>query len=398
MSQTRLLHLSDTHLGKRQYGSDVRREDFADTFERAIELAVERDVDAVVHTGDLFDDPVPSLPTVMRCADALEPLEERGIPFYGIVGNHERKNDDQWLDLLRRTNAVTRLSREPTIVGDVALYGIDAVRPSVWDTTEFELQEPEDDVECSILCMHELLEPPAEGIVSNYPVEDVLERVGIDLDGLALGDLHQPKSARVDGTDIWYASATERCGKDEEDTGVVQLLEIEDGNITRRQLELETRPWSVFHIAFGEDDGAGHVRDVFDRRDLDGAVAKIELTGERGAVTANEVTRMARDAGAAVVSVDDNRGRVDLDVESIEAMSLQGLDGAIEDRLAEEDFSSVALEIDGRVRGDEGLDDTVTGAANALEPALKEAQDQAFDDVDVLDDAVDVTTPTEVDE
>ncbi|MCU4975836.1 DNA repair exonuclease [Halobacteria archaeon AArc-m2/3/4] len=398
MPQTRLLHVSDTHLGKRQYGSDVRREDFADAFERAIELAVERDVDAVIHTGDLFDDPVPSLPTVMRCASALEPLEECDIPFYGIVGNHERKNDEQWLDLLRRTNAATRLDREPTVVNDVALYGIDAVRRSVWDTTSFDLEAPPEDVECSILCMHELLEPPAEGIVADHPVEDVLERVDVDLDGLALGDLHQPKSAHVDGTDVWYASATERCAKDQEETGLVQLLEIEDGNLTRRQLELETRPWAVFPINFGEDDSADHVRDVFDRRDLTNAVTKIELIGERGAVTANEVSRMARDAGAAVVSVDDNRGRVELDVDSIEAMSLQGLDGAIEERLADEDFSAVALDIDGRVREDEGLNDTVSGAADDLEPALRDAQEAAFDDVEAPDEEIDATVPTEGDE
>ncbi|WP_440764390.1 metallophosphoesterase [Natronorubrum sp. DTA7] len=389
--ETRLLHISDTHLGKRQYGSDVRRDDFADTFEQAINLAAERDVDAVIHTGDLFDDPVPSLPTVMRCADALEPLEKHEIPFYGIVGNHERKNDDQWLDLLRRTNAVTRLDRAPTVVGDIALYGIDAVRPSVWDTADFELESAPEEAQCSILCMHELLEPPAEGIIADHPVEDVLERVNVDLDGLALGDLHQPKSAHVDGTDVWYASATERCAKDQEETGLVQLLEIEDGDLTRRQLELETRPWSVLHIAFGEDDGASHVQDVFDRRDLTDAVAKIELTGERGAVTANEVTRMARDAGAAVVSVDDNRGRVDIDVDSIEAMSLQGLDGAIEERLAGEDFSEIALDIDVRVREDDGLSDSVSGAANDLEPALRDAQRAAFDDVEAPDEDIDTT-------
>ncbi|SFT04794.1 DNA repair exonuclease [Halostagnicola kamekurae] len=395
MPQTRLLHISDTHLGKRQYGSDVRRDDFAHVFGRAIKLAVDRDVEAVIHTGDLFDDPVPSLPTVMECAELLEPLEKHDIPFYGIVGNHERKNDDQWLDLLRRTNAVTRLNREAMVVGDVAIYGIDAVRPSVWDTADFELEAPPEGAEYSILCMHELLDPPAEGVVANYPANDVLERVNVNLDGLALGDLHQPKSARVDGTDIWYASATERGAKDQEETGLVQLLEIEDGSLTRRQLELETRPWSVFHIAFGEDDGAEYVRDVFDRRDLDEAVAKIELTGDRGAVTANEVLQMARDAGAAVVSVDDNRGRVDINVDSIEAMSLQGLDGAIEERLADEDFSEVALDVDSRVREEEGISDNVNGAATDLEPAIRDRQKIAFDEREALDEKIDATVTME---
>lgn len=385
VSQTRILHVSDTHLGNRQYSSDIRKEDFAKAFEQAIDVAIENDVDAVVHTGDLFDDPVPSLPTVMRAADALKPLEERGIPFYGIVGNHERKNDEQWLDLLRRTSAAARLGKTPTMVGDVALYGMDAVRPSVWDNIDFELDEAPDEAAWTILCMHELLSPMVSGMGRVYPASDVIDRVGIDLDGLALGDLHQPKSAVVDGTDVWYASATERGGKDQEETGVVQLLEIDESGIQRRQIELETRPFSVFEIAFGEEDGARHARDVLDRHALDGAVAKIELSGDRAAVTANEVSQMAREAGAVVVSVDDNRGRVDLDVESIDAMSLQGLDGAIEEQLAEEDLSTVALDIDGRVREDGELDTSIGRVADDFGDAIREAQDAAFDDSESRD-------------
>jgi len=397
MTKTRILHVSDTHLGKRQYGSDIRKEDFAKAFEQAIDVAVENDVDAVIHTGDLFDDPVPSLPTVMRAADALRPLEDRESPFYGIVGNHERKNDEQWLDLLKRTSAATRLGKTPTMVGDVALYGIDAVRPSVWDNIDWQLQEPPDDAAWTILCMHELLSPLVSGMGRVYPASDVLDRVGIELDGLALGDLHQPQSAVVDGTDVWYASATERGGKDQEATGVVQLLEIDDRGIQRRQIELEPRPFSVFEIPFGEEDGASHVRDVLERHALDGAVAKIELSGDRAAVTANEVAQMARGAGAIVVSVDDNRGRVDLDVESIEAMSLQGLDGAIEEQLADEELSTVALDIDSQVRKADELDTNVDRVADDFKEQIREAQEAAFSD-DESSDTPEQTIPIEEDE
>ena len=397
MPRTRILHISDTHLGKRQYGSDIRREDFANAFEQAIEVAVDRDVDAVIHTGDLFDDPVPSLPTVMRAADALKPLEEHGIPFYGIVGNHERKNDEQWLDLLRRTSAAARLGKEPIMVGEVALYGIDAVRPSVWDNIDLELEDPPAEAAWTILCMHELLTPLVHGMGRVYPASEVIDRAGIDLDGLALGDLHQPASSVVDGTDVWYASATERGGKDQEETGVVQLLDIDNSGIHRRQIELETRPFAVFEIAFGEDDVATHARDVLARHDLEGAVAKIELSGDRAAVTANEVTQMAREAGAAVVSVDDNRGRVDLDVESIEAMSLQGLDGAIEEKLADEDFSTVALDVDQEVRKADELDTNVNRVADSFAESLRDAQREAFEDAGP-EETPDGVEPMEADE
>lgn len=385
MSRTRLLHISDTHLGKRQYGSDIRREDFADAFERAIDIAIERDVDAVIHTGDLFDDPVPSLETIVRAADVIKSLEENDIPFYGIVGNHERKNDEQWLDLLRRTSTASRLGKQPTLVGDVALYGIDAVRPSIWDSVDFELEEPPEEAAWTILCMHELLSPLVSGKGRVYPVSEVLDRVGIDIDGLALGDLHQPESTTVNGTDVWYASATERGGKDQEETGVVQLIDVDNSGITRRQIEIDTRPFAVFTINFGEHDGAQHARDVINRHDLDGAVAKIELAGDRSSVTAVEVTQMARDAGAEVVSVDDNRGRVDLDVESIEAMSLQGLDTAIDEKLAQEELTEVALEIDRRVREGDAQDTNVNRVADELDNPLRKAQQRAFEDVDVPD-------------
>ncbi|MFA9427343.1 metallophosphoesterase [Natronorubrum sp. A-ect3] len=383
MSRTRLLHISDTHLGNRQYGSDIRREDFADAFERAIDVAVERDADAVIHTGDLFDDPVPSLETIVRAADVIKSLEENDIPFYGIVGNHERKNDEQWLDLLRRTSTASRLGKQPTLVGNVALYGIDAVRPSIWDSVDFGLEEPPEEAAWTILCMHELLSPMVSGKGRVYPTSEVLDRVDIDVDGLALGDLHQPESTKVNGTDVWYASATERGGKDQEETGVVQLIDVDNGGITRRQIEIDTRPFAVLTINFGEHDGAPHARNVIDRHDLDGAVAKIELTGDRSSVTAMEVTQMARDAGAEVVSVDDNRGRVDLDVESIEAMSLQGLDTAIEEKLADENLTEVALEIDRRVREGDAEDTNVNRVADELDEPLREAQQRAFGDADI---------------
>lgn len=390
--RTRLLHISDTHLGNRQYGSDVRRDDFAEAFEQAIEVAVERNVDAVIHTGDLFDDPVPSLETIVRTADALSPLEKNDIPFYGIVGNHERKNDEQWLDLLRRTSAASRLSKQPTVVGNVALYGIDAVRPSIWDSVDFELEEAPEETAWTILCMHELLLPMVSGMGRVYPTSEVLDRVGISIDGLALGDLHQPESAIVDGTDVWYASATERGGKDQEDTGVVQLIDIDNAGITRRQIELDTRPFAVFTVNFGEQDGISHARDVIDRHDLDGAVAKIELNGDRSSVTANEVTQIAREAGAAVVSVDDNRGRVNLDVESIEAMSLQGLDTAIEKKLANENLTEIALDIDRRVREGDAQDTNMNRVADDMNEPLRKAQQQAFDEIGVLEKGEVVTT------
>lgn len=164
---TRILHVSDTHFGNRQYGDDTRREDFADAFDAAIDLAIEEQVDAVIHTGDLFDDPQPGVSDVNRCLDTLAKLNDAGIPFYGIVGNHERKLDEQWLDLIDRFDLVHHLDETLVLVNDdVALYGVDAIRAPSWNTYEFELAEPPASADVTIVAMHHLFEelvPPQSG-------------------------------------------------------------------------------------------------------------------------------------------------------------------------------------------------------------------------------------------
>ena len=139
---TKILHLSDTHLGNRQYGSDTRRDDFTRAFEAAIDRALEENVDAVIHTGDLFHRRTPSLPIVTECIEILRKLADEDIPFYGIVGNHDRNMDQQWLDLIRETGTAERLDQTPTMVNDgVALYGIDAVTKPAWHAADFTLEE-----------------------------------------------------------------------------------------------------------------------------------------------------------------------------------------------------------------------------------------------------------------
>ena len=391
---TTLLHVSDTHLGNRQYGSDVRKDDMAKAFDQAIEIAVDENVDAVIHTGDLFDSRTPSLPEVTRCIQTLRKLDEADIPFYGIVGNHDRKMDEQWLDLIRETGTAERLSREPTMIGgDVAIYGIDSVTKPSWHSTDFTLERPEDSDTFTLLCMHQLLAPPIPGsddFMSDHSAEEVLDRVGIDLDALALGDYHKPEEDVVDGVPVWYAGSTERCSLSEEEPRSVSLLKIEDGTIRRRKRELDTREFAPISIEFSEGDAHGRLNDVLDQYDLENRVAHVTLRGERTALTSSDVYSAVMDRGAAVAKVKDDRGRQELDLGGGPEGDVQNPNEIIDEQIANEDLSETALSIDERVRGDEGLPNSKDGVANEIEQDVKQAQDDAFsdDEGDIVEEVV----------
>ena len=90
----RLLHLADLHLdtlfaGRSPELRDRLREAGREVLHRAISLAIEHRVDAVLMAGDLFDGHRLSYRTERFLLNELERLGEAGIPFLYCTGNHD---------------------------------------------------------------------------------------------------------------------------------------------------------------------------------------------------------------------------------------------------------------------------------------------------------------------
>ncbi len=86
----KFIHISDTHLGYSQYGLNERRNDFLDVFEEAVDFAIDKNVDFIIHSGDFFHTSRPSNQTFLESIRLLERLKERKIPIFTISGNHDR--------------------------------------------------------------------------------------------------------------------------------------------------------------------------------------------------------------------------------------------------------------------------------------------------------------------
>ncbi|ADP80856.1 metallophosphoesterase [Pseudofrankia inefficax] len=82
-----LLHTADVHLGNGDGGPQGRE---ARAFSRAVDLAIERDVDALLIVGDLFDHG--RLPEDLLAWTAKE-LNRAERPVVLLTGNHDNLND-----------------------------------------------------------------------------------------------------------------------------------------------------------------------------------------------------------------------------------------------------------------------------------------------------------------
>jgi DNA repair exonuclease SbcCD nuclease subunit len=104
----RFLHIADTHLGYQAYakldenGLNQREVDCYSAFDQAIDLAIEKKVDFVLHAGDLFNTIRPSNRTIFVALSGISRLAQEDIPFIVISGNHSTPR-------LRETGSVFRI-------------------------------------------------------------------------------------------------------------------------------------------------------------------------------------------------------------------------------------------------------------------------------------------------
>lgn len=85
----RALHTSDWHVGKR-IGRFDRSDEYAAVIAEVADIADREEVDIVLHSGDLFDRPVPPVPALRTALDGLVRLTAGGSrPVVVIAGNHD---------------------------------------------------------------------------------------------------------------------------------------------------------------------------------------------------------------------------------------------------------------------------------------------------------------------
>ncbi len=105
----RVVHLSDLHLGFRQYqrltsvGANQREADVALTFRRTVDRVIALDPDLVVIAGDVFHSVRPSNPAILYAFQQFSRLtaELPGVPVVMVAGNHDLPRSAETSCILR---------------------------------------------------------------------------------------------------------------------------------------------------------------------------------------------------------------------------------------------------------------------------------------------------------
>jgi DNA repair exonuclease SbcCD nuclease subunit len=350
MDEIRIIHTGDTHLGYRQYHSDVRRKDFLNAFSAVVDDAVDMGVDAVIHAGDLFDSRNPTLDDILDAMGLFSRLKSAGIPLLAIVGNHESKQNTQWLDLYSSLGLVTRLSSEPYRLGEVAIYGIDSVAKTKIPLFDYSIFDGKGtDARYSFLVMHQLVNPFSFG---DWDIREVIDSIPFDIHAVLLGDNHKSEIIKVDDTWVTYAGSTERNSTSEREPRSYNIITIRDSGIEISKRIIPTRDFLFIPVNVNE--GSDALEDVFNaimEHDIHDKVVFIELSGDvKARLDFSEIEKFLLSRGALVPGIKDLRAGVDTLNDPTLKVVFSDPDDVIKEEIRKMNLTSGGLLLDDLIR------------------------------------------------
>lgn len=348
--EIKIIHTADTHIGYRQYHSDVRRQDFLQAFSTVIDDAIKMKVDAVVHAGDLFDSRTPSLEDILDTMKLFSRLKVADIPLLAIVGNHESKQSTQWLDLFESMGLAIRLGTIPYMLEDVAFFGIDSVPRSKIPLFDFSVFEEPLDSSYNVLVMHQLMNPITIG---EWDCASVIGSMPFHVDVMLLGDYHKYEKITVGDTWVTYCGSTERNSLAEKEDRSYNIITVSEKGIDISRRTIRTREFLRIPVTIR--DPAKIYEDILSavkEQDVEGKVVFVEITGDDDSLSISyaEIEEMLLSRNVLVPGVRDLRKVTeDLLGQSV-SISFYDPDEAIKDEIKKMNLSEGGLLMDEIVR------------------------------------------------
>jgi len=251
-------HISDTHLGLIQYGSEEREQDVYYAFNQAVDTSIKDHVDFVIFAGDIFHIPNPNGTAIVQMANALKRLKQNSIDSFFILGEH---------DISRiRTTPIPYVSHNlefsrylgqgnPIEYKGILLAGFDKIRKA--EISQFEDKFKEIDSVAKTHSGHKIL-VLHQGITEFNKFAGELQSTDLpkNFTYYAMGHLHDREIKQFNHLNgpIAYPGSTEITtseGIKETKKGFFQV-DISSQEAETNWIELDTRPQFSFKTEYDE--------------------------------------------------------------------------------------------------------------------------------------------------
>jgi len=310
----RLIHTADLHLDSAfssrfsKEEAEERRRNLLIAWNKLLQYGIERKVQAILISGDLFDSPVVSRSTMEIFLSSIRKNPE--ISFFYLRGNHDTKNTFRFRDdlpknlfLFSKEGKKYRLKEKLVLLGQ-EFYGTERRNEFPEEPEELveeELLSPSSakdavqsiwnlkEEDCNILMLHGALREGGPEVQNEQGISlKQLSRYPIHY--LALGHIHKREEGKCGSLYYIYPGCLQGRGFDEEGEKGFYYLEIEEETkeIKAEFVPLKEGAFRIIPLFLSEEDGTLDAEEkIRESLKKEGAEAKdsvrIILKGEKRA-------------------------------------------------------------------------------------------------------------------
>jgi DNA repair exonuclease SbcCD nuclease subunit len=253
----KILHTADLHLGKDFKGlggfGEELRETIKHTFSKIIDLALERKIDLLLISGDLFNSNKVSSKLVGYVVDELRRLN--GIPTCIIPGTHdcydsnsvyrrnEFTNDLENIFIFRNSTPTTKIFERL----NVAIHGRANIT-NLGSESPLKGLNPNKDMAFNIALAHGAIKIEGKYNLDEYAI-DPKEIESSEMDYIALGHWHKCTEYSSGKTRAWYSGSPETLQfEDKDESGYVLLVNLDENNCMVEKIKIGGYSWQELNI------------------------------------------------------------------------------------------------------------------------------------------------------
>lgn len=188
MSQ-KILHISDSHINDRQYDNSSKTP--LGGLSLAVDLAIDNDIDCIVHSGNIFHYQTVNSKTIDAVRDQLQRLSTKGIDFFCIRGDKELKRTGNEVSNLIGEQYVQQLDSNARIINDIALFGTDNVKTKKDIQLKLDSLSSTSQPTQNIVVAHQRLSPPCKHELADISAKEFYNSISLNLNIVLAGGQYE---------------------------------------------------------------------------------------------------------------------------------------------------------------------------------------------------------------
>jgi len=339
----KIIHFSDTHLGYSdldildENNINQREADFYDAFTQVVTQIKEIKPDYIIHTGDLFHRSSPSNRAITFAIKQFNIINDLGIPFILIAGNHSTPRTNLSSPILKifeeLQNVYVSFNQEYKKIefADVVFHTLPHMNDDTKALSQIELCEQNiNESKKNIMMMHcsvgawYLMSEYGEWV---YPSDK--EYIFEKMDYVALGHWHGFGSVSIKGTkakypNVYYSGSLERTSLNDKrnSKGFIEACFGDELGIEYKEINI--RPIKLFEINCETLEESIAKLEI---KDIDKAIVEVTLKNLTALqsidIQNKDIAEYFKDAMSVSIKREFKRNENDSNVENIESVSLE---------------------------------------------------------------------------